>query len=248
MCLLIFVRGGDGALALAANRDERYDRPSAEPFVWPGHPRVLAGRDELAGGTWLAVNDRGAVAAVTNRPSDGGDDPARPSRGELPLLACRCASAAEARERLAERLGSTRYNGFNLLVADADAAFVIQAPGEAAAFEAVRPGIHVTANGAWDDRGDPRVGRALELLIGLDPAAGADELVPVLMDVCRDSQPLPNGGSLCLRGPAPGTVSSTVLTVDARRRLTHYLHATGPPCEVDYRELLAAGEARGFAD
>lgn len=248
MCLLIFVRGRDGALALAANRDERYDRPSAEPFVRPGSPRVLAGRDELAGGTWLAVNDNGVVAAVTNRLSDGGDDRTRPSRGELPLLACRCGSACQARARLAERLGSTRYNGFNLLVADAASAFVIQAPGPPGRFEEVPPGIHVTANGAWDDRGDPRVGRALELLAGLDPVPGVGEVTQALMVACRDRQPLPNGASLCLRAPAAGTVSSTVLVVDARRRLMHYLHAPGAPCEVDYRELLSRGDVRGFAD
>jgi len=88
MCLLICLRRRDGSLVIAANRDERYDRPTRPPFVWETHPHLLAGRDEVAGG-WLAVNARGVVAAVTSRPTLDGDDPTRPSRGQLPLLACR---------------------------------------------------------------------------------------------------------------------------------------------------------------
>lgn len=247
MCLLVCLRGGDGGLAIAANRDERYDRPTRQPFVWPTRPRMLAGRDELAGGTWLAVNDKGVVAAVTNRPSEGSDDPSRPSRGELPVLACGCGSADEARGPLAERLGSTRYNGFNLLVADAQAAFVIQAPGEQASFQEVPAGVHAAANGAWDDARDPRVARALALLAGRELPAGGDA-AEALMALCRDRQRLADGKSLCLRAPAAGTVSSTVLVLDSRRRLLRYLHAPGPPCEVDYRDLTAQGDLRGFAD
>ena len=95
MCLLICVRGEDGSMLLAANRDERYDRPARGPFLWPGRAGIFAGRDELAGGTWLAVSGRGIVAAVTNRPTGGGEDPARPTRGELPLLEIGRASCRE---------------------------------------------------------------------------------------------------------------------------------------------------------
>ena len=47
-------------------------------------PRILGGRDELAGGTWLAVNSAGVLAGLTNQPS-ASRDPAKRSRGELPL-------------------------------------------------------------------------------------------------------------------------------------------------------------------
>jgi uncharacterized protein with NRDE domain len=57
MCLVAFAftPGHDRHLLLAANRDEYRDRP-ARPMAWwrwPDGP--LAGRDEKAGGTWLAV-------------------------------------------------------------------------------------------------------------------------------------------------------------------------------------------------
>ena len=34
-----------------------------------GGPRILGGRDEVAGGTWLAVNEHGVVAGLTNQPA-----------------------------------------------------------------------------------------------------------------------------------------------------------------------------------
>ena len=36
-------------------------------------PRIIGGRDERAGGTWLAVGEHGVVAALTNRPSAAPD-------------------------------------------------------------------------------------------------------------------------------------------------------------------------------
>ena len=72
-------------LVVAANRDERLDRPAHSLCVLREHaPRILGGRDDLAGGTWLAVNEHGVVAGLTNRPSPGGRDPTKRSRGELP--------------------------------------------------------------------------------------------------------------------------------------------------------------------
>lgn len=242
MCLLICIRGRDGWLAAAVNRDERYDRPARAPFVWARSPRILAGRDELAGGTWLAVSERGLIAAVTDRPTLGGDDPSRPSRGRLPLLACRCATAAEARDALGRHLNATRYNGFNLFVADADDAFVVQSPGEEAHSEGVPPGVHVVGNGGWNDAADPRVARARTLLgqREISAAPGArEELLAGLTAICRDHESEPGLRTLCMHGEAAGTVSSTVLILGADRRLSRYLHAAGAPCRTDYSDLTA---------
>ena len=60
-------------LIVAANRDELYERPSvAMTVLRQGGPRILGGRDELAGGTWLAVNEHAVVAALVNQPSAEG--------------------------------------------------------------------------------------------------------------------------------------------------------------------------------
>ena len=37
-------------LVLAANRDERHDRPALPLDWWPDHPDRVGGRDERAGG------------------------------------------------------------------------------------------------------------------------------------------------------------------------------------------------------
>ena len=62
-------------------------------------PRVavdadVGGRDELSGGTWLAVNEHGVCAGLTNQPLGDAKDPSKRSRGELPLELARHASAA----------------------------------------------------------------------------------------------------------------------------------------------------------
>ena len=90
MCLLIYSwrPGADHPLVVAANRDEWVERPAEAFGVLQGAgPRILGGRDLMAGGTWLAVNEHGLVAGLTNRPSAGGRDDSKRSRGELPLIA-----------------------------------------------------------------------------------------------------------------------------------------------------------------
>jgi uncharacterized protein with NRDE domain len=68
MCLILVAWQvhPDYPLVVAANRDEFYQRPSAAAARWSEDPRVLAGRDLEAGGTWLGVRDDGRFAAVTN--------------------------------------------------------------------------------------------------------------------------------------------------------------------------------------
>src|SRR5262249_22814900 len=83
-------------LVIAANRDELRTRPSQGPHRWPGEPAIWAGRDAVAGGTWLGVNDRGVLAAITNR-RDGTLDPSRPSRGNFCLDVLRQSSPEAAR-------------------------------------------------------------------------------------------------------------------------------------------------------
>ncbi len=74
MCLLVFAwqTEPEYPLVVAANRDERLDRPAqALCVLQEERPRILGGRDDLAGGTWLAVNEHGVVAGLTNRPAPG---------------------------------------------------------------------------------------------------------------------------------------------------------------------------------
>jgi uncharacterized protein with NRDE domain len=53
-------------LLVAANRDEFHRRPAAPAAFWSDRPRILAGRDLEAMGTWMGVSRSGKFAAVTN--------------------------------------------------------------------------------------------------------------------------------------------------------------------------------------
>ena len=87
MCLVTFALGSSATypLVFAANRDELHTRPTAEADWWPEPASILGGRDLLAGGSWLAVDRRGRLAAVTNIPSDEIRENAR-SRGDLVVI------------------------------------------------------------------------------------------------------------------------------------------------------------------
>ncbi|NJP38876.1 NRDE family protein [Alkalicoccus luteus] len=71
----------DYQLVLAANRDEFKSRPTARPFF--REEGMLAGKDEMKGGTWLGINRSGRFAAVTNIRSGQPLEAPAFSRGEL---------------------------------------------------------------------------------------------------------------------------------------------------------------------
>ena len=150
MCLLVVlsrvVRGAP--LVVAANRDERYSRPSQSIAVLRvAAPRILGGRDGLAGGTWLAVNEHGVVAGLTNRPSPAGRDPSKRSRGELPLALAAHRDARAAVEDVASRLRPGDYNPCWLLVGDRASLYSMDMTATAAPLVTELPaGIHVLEN------------------------------------------------------------------------------------------------------
>lgn len=133
MCTVIFLRrpGHDWPLILGANRDEMTDRPWRPPARhWADRPNVVAGIDELAGGTWLGMNDEGVVAGILNRSGSLGPAPGKRSRGEIVLEALDHADAAEAAEALGA-LDTNAYRPFNLFVADNRDAFWLRNDGDA---------------------------------------------------------------------------------------------------------------------
>jgi uncharacterized protein with NRDE domain len=102
------------SLVVVANRDEQLGRASSPPRRWPGG--FIAPRDEVAGGTWLGLNDAGVFVGITNRYL-GMRDVSRVSRGALVIDALRGGSAQEIHEA-ASRIDPTRHNGFHLVYAD----------------------------------------------------------------------------------------------------------------------------------
>ena len=118
MCLIALSWQSDPAwpLIIAANRDEFFNRETRPAQWWPNDPRILAGQDLEAGGTWMGVTRDGRFAALTNVRQPGAH-PALRSRGELVaawLSGRRDESAMEAAE-VAFKSGE-EYGGFHLLL------------------------------------------------------------------------------------------------------------------------------------
>ncbi|MBX6746998.1 MAG: NRDE family protein, partial [Acetobacteraceae bacterium] len=131
MCTVILLRrpGHAWPALIAANRDERLDRAWDPPAAWwPDRPGVIGGRDRSAGGTWMAANPAGLVAAVLNRPGSLGPAPGKRSRGELPLLALEHGSAAAAAAAIAA-LPAEEWRPFNMLLADRREGFFLRGTG-----------------------------------------------------------------------------------------------------------------------
>jgi len=150
VCLLIALSGVLPAapLLVAANRDELYDRPAEVMTVLRERgPRILGGRDLVAGGTWLAVNSHGLVAGLTNQPSAGGRDDTRRSRGELPLAFAAYPDAATAVARVCAGLDPSDYNPCWLLVGDRHALFSVgMIGGRHPVVRQLPPGTYVLEN------------------------------------------------------------------------------------------------------
>src|SRR5947208_16640119 len=88
----------DWPVIIGANRDEMIGRLAEPPGRnWPDRAEMVAGRDLLAGGSWLGLNDWGVAAAVLNRHGSLGPAAGARSRGELVLEALEHSNAvAEA--------------------------------------------------------------------------------------------------------------------------------------------------------
>lgn len=151
-------------LLLGANRDEMEGRPWTPPARhWADRGDVTAGLDDLGGGTWLGVNDRGMVAGVLNRHGTLGPAPDKRSRGELPLEALDFESAQAAADALSH-LNPGAYRPFNMVIADAQDAFWLAArEGENRIHVAPIPkGLHMlSAHDLDDTQGSVRIGHYL---------------------------------------------------------------------------------------
>ncbi len=178
----------DYPLVVIANRDEFHDRRADAMHEWPSRAGLFAGRDRLAGGTWLGATVGGRFAAVTNYREGEQSRPGDRSRGEIVV------DSLTTDLTLGEFLGHLRtrqndYSGFNLIVGDGRDLFWYS--NRAKAYRRLEPGIHGLSNGllndAWPkvrhiktalaavlDVRDPPPNALLNLLAHRRPAAAGD--------------------------------------------------------------------------
>ena len=257
MCLVIlaFRVHPDVPVIVAANRDELFARPAAP--VHEFEPGIFAGKDLTAGGTWLATNRHGVTAALTNQPlatrkpdaPQGGRDPSKRSRGELPLKFAREASLASALASFKET--PRDYNPCALLAADRSAAAYIELiAGERALVRALSPGIHVLENRPLGEA-SPKADHARSLVddIATWPRDELDErLLAVLAnptvpadaarmhDATSDWRPIEVEAN-CVRTAVYGTRSSTIVQIGERITVSS---TNAPPGEAPLATTVVA--------
>ena len=232
MCLIAIAYEAHPRLPLvvAANRDEFYDRPASPARFWDDHPAVLAGRDLKAGGTWLGIDRGGRFGAITKFRSGGANREDAPSRGRLVSdFLCSRDSASAYLGRVAA--GANRYNGFNLLLRDAEGLFYLsnREPGERPAVRKLEPGVYGLSNHLLDTPW-PKVVQAKERFARV---VGGGLPLDKLFDVLRDAEPasgpaLPETGldaarerllsSIFIASETYGTRCSTVLSLSTSHR------------------------------
>ncbi|MBI5507412.1 MAG: NRDE family protein [Deltaproteobacteria bacterium] len=243
MCLLAvaFRVHPDAPLIVAANRDELHARPATPLTVLQRQrPRILGGRDQQAGGTWLAVNERGVVAGLTNmpgRPSPHG----RRSRGFLPLLLAAKDSAADGVKALE---ASTRPGEFNpcwLLVGDPRSLFYVDMTNaRGPVVTELEAGLHVMENrplgsisskAEWVQEALMPIGRLFgpDLVDHLQHLL-ASHVIPDQTSAAEPDRP-PASRAPCVHLGAYGTRAATVVVVPPDgRRPPEIWAADGPPC------------------
>jgi len=223
MCLLVLAWRSHARyrLILAGNRDEFHDRPTAPACWWPSAADLLAGRDELAGGSWLGVARDGRLAVVTNfRDGDSGE-PGHTSRGEL--VTDFLASGRSPADWSSDVDGRS-YAGFNLLTFDAAEACYLS--NRKARPEALSDGVHGLSNHVLDTPW-PKLGKTRSRFEAyLDrPEIDPDNLFALLDDRDQaDDSELPATGvpiewerllsAPFIVHPDYGTRASTVVMVD----------------------------------
>ena len=235
MCLLVvaFRLVPDTPLVVGANRDELLERPStAVTVLHRGPPRVVGGRDELSGGTWLAVNERGVFAGLTNQPLGEAKDPSKRSRGELPVALTRHETADAAVQDFLGRFCPEDYNGSWLLVGDRASLYFIDFTGlvEPAAVP-LPPGLHVLENRPLGDP-SPKVDLVVRT-VGTPP--DGDAVLAAFRTVLGDHRipehdERPHSAN-CVHLDGFGTRSSCLVRVSTESGPPPQLWVTdGPPC------------------
>lgn len=220
MCTLVLLRrpGHQWPLILGANRDEMVDRPWKPPGRhWEDRPNVVAGLDELAGGSWLGVNDEGVVAAVLNRVGTLGPADGKRSRGELVLDALDHADAVAAAAALVD-IEPGAYRPFNLVIADNRDAFWLTHRGTGpVTMQRIPEGLHMITARELNDPSSPRIRRYRQRFIDAvppDPAADDWQAWQTLLHdpVPGDGEP-PESAMRFARPDGFATVSSALIAL-----------------------------------
>jgi uncharacterized protein with NRDE domain len=243
MCLLVVLSRivPEWPLIVAANRDEQYARPADPVTVLRERPRTLGGRDRLAGGTWLALNEHGVVAGLTNQPMQR--SPTRRSRGAIPLKLTERAEAGHAVAAFTASAGPAEFNPCWALAADRSALFYLDLTrADALVAVELEPGLYILENRALDTS-SPKVDRVRTRLgdvAAREPDGLLDALRAVLADHVITAAPegddawshlVSRASACCVHTEVYGTRSSMLIRVPHAPDAPPQIWASdGPSC------------------
>lgn len=226
MCTLVLLQRPGSLLAISGNRNELLSRPASGPRVENG---ILAPRDELAQGSWLGLNRHGLFVCVTNR-HGAMVDPSRKSRGLLVMEALQAQTARGLHQALRELHGE-RHNGFHLVYADLDDAFVTWGDGYAVGQEHLEPDrVHVITERSYGAGEGEREKTVAWAFAGLEPEVHAWR-GPM---TAHAKEPLE---SACVHADAVGYGTRSSLQLIREEKGVAALWTDGHPCTNPPRDL-----------
>jgi len=234
-------------IIVAANRDERYNRPSAAPTFWHTEPQILAGRDLVAGGTWLGINECGLLVGVLNRPSVGETDSSKDTRSRG--LLCRDLLKLKTADAAVEfvKTEKAEYQPFTLVFADSKTAWIAYNRLHEIKTVKLSEGLHVYSSGTEFatrsqkvDHGYSMFSRVVEETQsnGHDESAWVSSLRSVLGDHTSANGSGEPRGAICVHGDISGTVSSTIVLYSQSELGFYAFNCPGPPCQIAFGNAL----------
>ena len=223
MCILFLAinQHPDYPLIVAANRDEFFSRPSLSMHYWEDRQGILAGRDELQGGSWLGVNQKGEFCAVTNFRTGNAMRTGARSRGEL---VTRFLAREDSTESFTEYLNREckQYSPFNVVYGIPSQVEVFCSQDQS--HKVLNTGYHSLSNG-YIDQHWPKMSSGVQQLMDLIDQKGSvqtESLNRIMRDQTKaNDDELPDTGieksvekhisSIFISGDEYGTRTTTYL-------------------------------------
>ncbi len=239
MCLLVisYKFHPKYKMIVAANRDEFYNRPAEPAKFWDDKPEILAGKDLLAGGTWLGITKQGRFAAITNYRDLSTNKENAPSRGNLTLSFLENNISPKLYANMLLETAKM-YNGYNLIFGDKEKLFYFS--NHALKIIELTPGIYGLSNHLLDTPW-PKVEKSktsFQMVLN-NKDINEDELFEILTDRSIPSDgSLPNTGlppeieravsPVFVETPFYGTRSSSVIFWDKNDEVNFYERSLEP--------------------
>lgn len=225
MCLILFSyrQHPKYPLIVVANRDEFYERPTAQADWWQEFPEMLAGKDLTGNGSWFGMSKTGKFSALTNYRDGFNIKKNAPTRGKLVTnFLTEDVHPKDYLEGIAET--GHLYNGYNLLTFDGETIWhYSNISNEITEIEAGTHGLsNALLNSNW-----PKINRGkarLAELVQADEFSIEDAFQMMLDETRPDDKDLPSTGipleweqklsSMCIKTENYGTRCSTVMLWD----------------------------------